>query len=76
MKIYKLTGHVTVHDVALALGRPRQTITRWVKALGIKRVVVPQGGKLVATFIPHSAVKLLREQHHNSTIQPPTKAAD
>ena len=74
MKIYKLSGHVTVHDVALALGRPRQTITRWIKALGIERVVVPQGGKLVATFIPRSAVKKLREHNALSPHQPPTSS--
>lgn len=76
MKVYKLVGHVTIHDVAHQLGRPRQTIMRWVKALGIEYTIISQGHKLVATFIPQEAVKALKAQSAQSLVAasvPPRK---
>lgn len=66
MKTYNLPNHVTVHDISKSLRRPRQTVMRWIKELEIPYTVLPQGKKLVATFIAAEDVAKLRGQSKES----------
>jgi hypothetical protein len=66
MNTYEFPGKITtVHDVAIELGRPRQSVLRWIKRLGLARRVLTQGKRQVATFIAVSDVPKIKELSDN-----------
>lgn len=60
MKIYKLSGHVTLSDLALALDRPRQTIWWWIVNHRVPHTKIMHGKKALAIMVPTSEIPTLR----------------
>lgn len=59
--VYELPNHVTLHDVSKRLGRPRQTILKWLRAHNIPFTIIHQGQRPVATFVAVADVPKLTE---------------
>lgn len=62
MKTYTFsTKHVTLHDVAVELGHPKQTIRYWLARHQIPVIQIAQGDRVGCTMIPAHYLPLLRK---------------